>query len=557
VPVQNSEPPCLVKTGQGDTVLYHNKYLYSKYAPDDTVRRVISALTVLPGTLVLCCSPCLCYGLPELMASLPEECIALGCETDQSLYQFSQLYAAVITSQYPRFHMLSPAELPDLPLLINERNAHISDGTLLPPPGTIRRVIRIDLSAGIQFKSNFYHSLDIACEQAVGQFWKNRIILVKLGRCFSRNLFRNIARLPSSLTAEKLFHTIAKPIIVCGAGESLEQAVHAVQSYPGLFYLLAVDAALPSLLAYSIIPDAVVCEEAQVVIADAFIGSAGSRITVFAGITSWPHSTDATNGNAVYFASCYDNTLFFDHLKQSGILPPVLPPLGSVGLTATELALQLRRGKSIPVYITGLDFSYTVGTTHAHGTPAHLKRLVSSDRLHPVENYSAAFSYGSESVKGKKGKQVITTAALSGYAAEFRGFFGKTENLYDATYTGLPLGIPYKDIQPQTNILQICQTTILQKKTLITTEAVYSFYNSEKKALAELKNILINGQNITEPTRNKRITALLEGRDYLYLHFPDGLFPSVEPQFLKRIRSEIDFFLKDIAAGEQILATSE
>ena len=44
----------------------------------------------------------------------------------------------------------------------------------------------------------------------------------------------------------------------------------------------------------------------------------------------------------------------------------------------------------------------------------------------------------------------------------------------------------------------------------------------------------------------EEIKEILKEREYLYLHFPDGYSLSMETQFLKRIRAEIDFFLKDI-----------
>jgi len=43
------------------------------------------------------------------------------------------------------------------------------------------------------------------------------------------------------------------------------------------------------------------------------------------------------------------------------------------------------------------------------------------------------------------------------------------------------------------------------------------------------------------------VLSLLLEHDYLYMHFPDGYKkPQMNEGFLKRIRAEIDFFLKDI-----------
>ena len=58
---------------------------------------------------------------------------------------------------------------------------------------------------------------------------------------------------------------------------------------------------------------------------------------------------------------------------------------------------------------------------------------------------------------------------------------------------------------------------------------------------------------MSEKERSAEIEKLLLSREYLYLHFPDGLKASLDLSFLKRVRAEIDFFIKDIAVGKSIL----
>ena len=86
--------------------------------------------------------------------------------------------------------------------------------------------------------------------------------------------------------------------------------------------------------------------------------------------------------------------------------------------------------------------------------------------------------------------------------------------------------------------------------------AVRNFYEKEERALERLKNILSSGQNMSEAERRVEIEKLLASREYLYLHFPDGLKASLDVSFLKRVRAEIDFFIKDIAVGKSILKNS-
>ncbi|MEE3314782.1 MAG: hypothetical protein VZR56_11580, partial [Treponema sp.] len=52
-------------------------------------------------------------------------------------------------------------------------------------------------------------------------------------------------------------------------------------------------------------------------------------------------------------------------------------------------------------------------------------------------------------------------------------------------------------------------------------------------------------------TLSEQIRSILEKREYLFLHFPDGYKLCMEENFLKRVRAEIDFFLKEMKIGEK------
>ncbi len=65
-----------------------------------------------------------------------------------------------------------------------------------------------------------------------------------------------------------------------------------------------------------------------------------------------------------------------------------------------------------------------------------------------------------------------------------------------------------------------------------------------------LADILSNGENAESRDHgipyDEQILRLLESREYLYLHFPDGESPKLEKNFLNRVRAQIDFFIKEI-----------
>ena len=89
--IQNNEheKPQLVQTDRGFSVLYRNKYLYSKYNPQQSIVSQIARVDIPDSTLVICLSPVLGYGLPELEEKLPASSYILALECDQRLMRLS------------------------------------------------------------------------------------------------------------------------------------------------------------------------------------------------------------------------------------------------------------------------------------------------------------------------------------------------------------------------------------------------------------------------------------------------------------------------------------
>jgi hypothetical protein len=59
--------PCLVETSQGFSVKYNERFLYSKYNPEKNILQIVENISILPGTLILCFSPLLGYGINKLI----------------------------------------------------------------------------------------------------------------------------------------------------------------------------------------------------------------------------------------------------------------------------------------------------------------------------------------------------------------------------------------------------------------------------------------------------------------------------------------------------------
>ena len=260
--------------------------------------------------------------------------------------------------------------------------------------------------------------------------------------------------------------------------------------------------------------------------------------------------------NVLYFASKYTDATFFKNLSHQHYFPHLVPPLGSVGLTAVYLALLLRANVSVPVFVSGLDFSFSLGRTHAKNTPAHLSRLFSSGRFNPVENYSAAFKNGAKKITGKNGTEIYTDTILEAYAKSFADAFSNTQNLYDAGKQGIPLNIQEISGEKASAYLDTREEKIAELKATVTEKFpdsarndIVAFLQTEEKALNRIKELLMFGNDVASCScsLDDELHSLIAPREYLFLHFPDGYKCGTNDlSFLKRVRSQIDFFLKDI-----------
>ena len=559
------ESPLLLNAG-GDfahlkIVRYKDRFLYSKYNPLRTVTALIKATDFLPGTIVLVCAPCLWYGLNELCAALPHSCTIVAVQDDAELFSLA-------TNSLASYGKQGDTEL----RLFSTQDLQELDGCLrkLAGTGQYRRVLRLDFSAGVQLNPAIYNAITVAAQEIITSFWLNRVTLVKMGRLFAKNMFQNLPRLKDDSQLADLAKSIQKPILVCGAGESLDETLGKLQAEERSLikkaFIIVVDAALSAVLARGIIPDAVVSLESQSIIRKAYIGTAQHWLAalpplLFADIASLPAVTRDFAARTVWFASKYTEAGFLDRLSAAGIVAAYSKPLGSVGLSAVDIALTLRTDSSVPIFVTGLDFSYSMGRTHAKDTPHHHSRLNASNRLHPIAHYDAAFAAGTFFIQDKRGLPMITSKVMKAYADTFAGMFRSKESLFDIGASGIPLGIP-RCPYPKEQFLHILGTWQESASADISPQNpdrsrgknTAAFYADEKKALETLRDLLVHGEE--SAYRNKaisldaQISAALCGREYLYLHFPDGYAPSTALSFLKRVRVEIDFFLKQIAKAD-------
>lgn len=570
-PVLIEVAPSTQTDGAAFTLQYKNRFLYSKYNPQKNILQAVQGLTLLPDTLVLVFSPALFYGWNELREKCKAAASEILCvEADAALHDFAK-------------KTIQEKELDAALLPLEQNTPRGLDEHLSSRAKKFRRVLRLDFSAGVSFNADFYKGFFECAQNIVAAFWKNRLTLVQLGRLYCKNILKNLIPAAAALPFEALERTIEKPILVCGAGESLDELTRAARAngperaqrgagdINKSFFVLAVDAALPALAAAGIKIDAVAATESQLAIEKAYIGLKGalakteSKPLFFFDLSSraqiarrffWKNGANGQDRGAAvcFYFSEFDKNGFIERLSQNGLLPAAAPPLGSVGLAAARIALRLRKSAAVPVCVLGLDFSYSAGRTHARGTAQSGALLAQSNRLRPAQNCAAAFASSAEKILGKDGRGYWTSKNMFGYAALFRQYFNGAQNLFDLGKSGIDLGLERKSLADFIGKETLAATgeplSLKEGQAFGREKKAMEFLTGELSALKALADLLSNGEgsNFRDKSLSldEQILQGLGGREYLYLHFPDGTAPSLERSFLTRVRAQIDFFAKDI-----------
>lgn len=551
-----SNKPCLVQTSQGFSVSYKNKFLYSKYNPEKTIIKTIQDTDIQEETIIFCFSPVLHYGLDLLLSKLPKKCLVIGIELDTTLYSFTlENNNFIQNNKYKNFFYINQKQALQLPYLLSEKN-YLFNTDYLYKPYEYRRIINFQFSAGVQFFQSQYEDLHNICTQSIMTYWSNRITLVKFGRKYSSNFFKNLKNTIFSTPIETYFNSITKPIVLFGAGESVDDGIKLIKNEKDKYFILCVDTSLKTLIDYNIIPDGCFIEEAQQIITKAFIGTQ-NKTHIFAAITSIPQiASYYSKNNISYFTTKFTSSNFISNLEKDKLLPNINPPFGSVGLTAFYYAAHFRKDSTIPIYFYGLDFSYSTGKTHCKNSLAHYQRLISNNRLIKIENYSSAFNNYAFPQENQNSSKIIknwTTPILKKYADLFVNQF-KTldtnhfyDNIFNASDFGLELTFPHMTPENKnTKQLNIHKSNDYYKQgpTDSFINKIKLYFKNETTTLENLKSLLTEKTNLPTLELENKIREIVENREYLFLHFPDGHHFSYSQDFLNRLRIELEYFIR-------------
>jgi hypothetical protein len=526
------QDPLLINTGRGFSILYRERYLYSNTDPEK--RAILRAeKTVLQNsTLYILTSPLLFYGITEILSRIPDDSHIICFELSKNLLN------------------LSKDHIPDL--LLNSKFITFSNKTEPQDISNIvdklgiwnfRRVRHINITGGYSLHSTEYKDIIKTIDNKIQEYWKNRMTLIHMGPLWIKNIFLNLYKLynnTKALPIRSLPYT-NYPVLVTGAGESLEGSIKFIKEKRDSFKILAVDTSVHVLLENGIEPDYIIAMDAQIYNFYDFLKVKNKSIPLFFDLTGYPGILSVMNGNIHPFISNFAYTKLLHRLEYYKLLPPKLPALGSVGITAIYLALEITGER---VFYTGLDFSYKIGKSHANGSPRNLTELIRTNRLEPMEQPGIYYARPLIHTKDKSGIKCITDLILSSYSDLMLKNFKHNGRLFDIGATGLYNGgILTNTVDLIFTDEKIKENHCKTDSSLISINNFKEFCNNEITLLNKVYDttfLFLSGQS----KESEIILNLLKEADYIYLHFPDkSPEPSIEPGFLKRILISCGYYI--------------
>ena len=522
------ERPRLSPAGRGYQVTHVGKPLYSAGDPVASAERRAAAVRSEEQTLYIVPSPLLAYGLDTLLVRLPASSHVLAVEVDVSL-------AALTRERVPSSLQRSSR----VTWLLAVDDATIEHTLRSFSPRQFRRVRLVSLNAGYAVNRERYRSFQRFAEQEIQRRWQNRLTEVRLGRRWVHNVIRNLQVLPESGDIADL--RVGRPIAVAAAGPSLEDSIPLLREHRSKLTVIAVDTAARPLSCAGIQPDAVVSLDGQWANLQDFVGLGLDNTVCLNEIAGYPTVTRLSGEFRLLFSTDFAPLRFLRRLAHHELRPTTVAPRGSVGITATELALDFaaRSDPPLPVFLVGLDLAFDPLHTHARGSTLMDWYHRVNSRLNPLPAWQLGHRRQLLTRTDKTGLPTMTTSILVSYASQLSEITAGRANLVDLRAAGLPLTLPTSTPGDLAATLRHYDSL----PAIHTPTAVESRFKSNKLAgflEDELRHLEAAEHTATRFLEHRSRAALqqqelelIRNVDYAWVHFPDEL--SDNPAFIARL----------------------
>ena len=510
--------PELLKVQDQYTILYKNSFIYDKNRPIEKIEQKINNIEIKNNSLILIPSPVLFYGLKTLYKKLPENCFILCVEYEKELYELKERPE----SDY----------LPEIEYInITDQNFFLNFFETRKDISFIKHILLLPLNKGYLLHKDFYTECYDNLKKNLKQFLKNSLTLYSLGKRYYKNLILNLPSWSKGKDIKEL--KIDKPVVITGAGESIENALAVLKNNRSLLKIIAIDTSLKTLLNYGIIPDFIIAVESQVYNIFDFLGNNVKSISLIADMTTYPLTSRIFTGEKYYFTSNFTSSEFLNKLKAENLLPTFIPPLGSVGITALYIASML---SSSFIFYTGLDFSFMIGKTHAKDSPAIINTLINWTKLSEKDNYHVLINDNLIEAGEQRNKTIYTTPVLKSYAEIMNNMLSRDMGIYSLFSSNIVVENKnnVSDIETFVSIIKSEKIKQENKKNIINPENKIepSFSNNDLTAKSgKTKTVLENELKIIERIINS-------GVDFL-----NGISQNENQNIIKELTEESDYLL--------------
>jgi hypothetical protein len=473
----------------------------------------VEQIALEPKTLVFIPSLGLGYGISELLDKIPDSCHILCVEVDERLFKLA-LTAGPALPKSNRLTIIRTAQPKQAATVVHKLGLW-----------RFRRLLPLHLSGGYQLYRREYRELQDALEEEIRLFWQNKLTLVAMADLWLKNLFTNLRLLPEAGDITELYTD--RPVLVTGAGPSLEQRLDWIARIRKQIILMAVDTSLPVLSEADLLPDWVFTLDAQIYTILDFIPCRDPRIKLLCDLTSNPQSLRLFP-ELFFFATRFYPLQLFDRLESAELLPTPLQPRGSVGVSAVEAALLMTKG---PVLFTGLDFSYPQGQTHARGAPSQRAMHLKCTRIKAcgMSAFETLLTRPRLWLEGKRGKRLLTDLVLQSYARQLRSIIADSPRTFDLGPEGLPVGA--QKIRSFAELDQICIPSPPREDGVRSRASTHRVHDRKRvveqvRTFCEKEQSLVSQavRKLAEPGGEKadRLHPQVEAVEYLLLSLPEA-----------------------------------
>lgn len=427
--------------GTQPTLLVHEKYIHSKYKPEEEARRLLNTdFFAAEAARCACVFAGLGLGyLPTLYAKAYPHAEIVIIEPDV------HIFLCFLAAQPQRGLLMHPK----LTLLVGV-SAHEASSLLSASGAADAKVFQH--AACMEVNSGWFHTFFTLRERVNAKQAVNAKTLERFGALWLNNTGKNLSalcRYPKIRCFYQAFKEV--PAVILAGGPSLTRHLAVLKQHRQQYLTIAVDTALRACVRFAFLPDFILSFDPQYW---NYLHTAGidtsksiliSEASVFPAVLRQRYKAVFLAGSSVPFAGYFDQT----HNKQVQLAAG-----GSVATTAWDFARYMGAN---PIIMAGLDLSFPHNQTHFTGSTFEAAAHSRSMRTETVEmmNCRSLFSAFPAKREAYNGDPVLTDRRMLLYA----WWFENTVLTYKAgkTYNFMPEGIKIPGMPPYTEAdLQWC-----------------------------------------------------------------------------------------------------